>query len=458
MKEVVADVCSNFSDGGLPADLLLKRYFQTRRYAGGGDRRFVRDMVFNIIRSYGLLCASLMAAKVEHAEGEGCEEGLGTMGGAAGVTPRQLLLAYLQLFEPGMLEHLTSSDPHGLEGLSSFEEEWLKRLDVATAKAAAPHLASEVPDWAVAEFERRFHASWQAEAEALSTRAYLNVRLNPQLSDAARADAVAALEADGFRAADYSPYGFTHSENIRLDTHPLYQSGKVEIQDEAAQIASLLVGATKGSKVIDLCAGAGGKTVFVGGLIGASKKAPIYAFDVDARRLEEASKRCKRAGVAVNTQVLNPLGDSRRVEALKQHAGTADVVLVDVPCTGSGTWRRSPDLRWRQSRQSLAALTALQCQLLSEAACLVKPGGRLVYMTCSLFMCENEDVTARFLREQAGMWQQLSVSDLMAASELKLGEGSHAAFLASADGLSLSLSPLKHGTDGFFTAILERTS
>ena len=298
----------------------------------------------------------------------------------------------------------------------------------------------EVPDWLLPRLATRFGASLTAEMAALSEPASLDMRVNLLKGD--RDAARAALAAEGWEAEPtrYSPWGLRIDGRRPVTSGPAFQSGLIEIQDEGSQLVAAMVGATSSMRVVDWCAGAGGKTLALAGIM--QNRGQIVACDVSAPRLEGAVHRLRRAGAHnVERHLVEP-GD----KWLKRRAGSFDRVLVDAPCTGTGTWRRNPDARLRLKQSDLAELLLKQASILDTVQSLVRKGGRLVYATCSLLEEENEAQVSGFLLRHPAF----SIVPLSEAWPLEQP--------APNTGPFLSLTPARHGTDGFFTAVLERAT
>jgi 16S rRNA (cytosine967-C5)-methyltransferase len=382
--EALDEVIAAARDAGPAADTLLDRFFRARRYMGAGDRRAVRALVFDAIRTLGERPASGRTALLAHARAHVPE--LLAHFGAGGHAP--------PLLGPGEAD--AAPEPSLVSG-------WLE----------APLAASLGPDW-------------QPEAAALLTRAPMDLRVN-----ALRASREAVTHAfPGFMPTPLSPWGL-RGEPIVLAQHPGYLDGLVEVQDEGSQLVALATAAAPGETVVDLCAGAGGKSLAMAAMM--AGRGRIIACDVERARLRELEPRARRAGAAgiIESRLLDPPHESA---ALADLEGRADLVLVDAPCSGSGTWRRNPDGRWRLTPERLARLVALQDRLLDIGARLVRPGGRLVHAVCSVLAEEGPARAAAFLARTPG-WQ---------AAPLPLAAASGAA--------ALLLTPRRHSTDGFFIA------
>jgi 16S rRNA (cytosine967-C5)-methyltransferase len=393
-----------------PADALLHQFFRRHPEMGQHDRAFVSEGVFAYLRRRRSLEAAAQTSQPERL--------------ALAVAMRDLGRSVREL-EPL---------------LRSRDAEWLREFKGRPATELPPAVAADLPDWL---WDRLGAAYGDAEraalARALLQPAPLDLRVNPlrMTRDAARD----ALVADGIAAAatPYSPLGLRLAGRPSLSRHPLVQDGTLEVQDEGSQLIGWLVAPRRSDMVADFCAGAGGKTLLLGALMRSQGR--LYAFDVSERRLANLKPRLARSGLSnVHPQVIAHERDPK----VKRLAGKLDRVLVDAPCTGFGTLRRNPDLKWRQTEAGLAELTAKQEKILAAAATLVKPGGRLVYATCSVLPAENEAIVDAFLAAQPAF------SRLDAAAELAR------AGIALDTGPVLRLVPHRHGCDGFFAAVLAR--
>jgi 16S rRNA (cytosine967-C5)-methyltransferase len=302
-------------------------------------------------------------------------------------------------------------------------------------------VANDLPDWLLPHLDRALGPALEREIAALNAPAPIDLRVN--LLKADRASARRALAAEGVEAEPtrWSPLGLRLRARAPLSGLAAFKEGLFEVQDEGSQIAALLAGARPGMRVVDFCAGAGGKTLALAAQMG--NRGKLVACDVSARRLERAAQRLRRAGAQnVERRVLT----SERDKWVKRHKGSFDVVLVDAPCLGTGTWRRNPDAKWRMRPEDLAELVDRQAQILLSASRLARPGGRLVYVTCSLLREEDEDQAEAFLAA-APDFTPFSVERAWAET---LGGN-------PPDGEPwLRLSPARQGTDGFFVAIFER--
>lgn len=394
-----------------PADAVLSYFFRHHHEVGARDREFIAETVYAVLRRKRLL---------DHI--------------APGVTARKLVLAALARLQ-GM--NLRELEPV----LKAGEVEWLKELKATATDDLTPAEQADLPDWL---WERLAAEQGEEQAlalgRALQQPAPLDLRVNTLL--ASRDEVLNTFKAEGVEAVatPYSHFGVRLKNKIALNRHPLFLAGKVEVQDEGSQLLALLLAPRRRDMVVDFCAGAGGKTLMLGALMASQGR--LYAFDVSDKRLNQLKPRLKRSGLSnVHPQLITNENDIR----IKRLAGKADRVLVDAPCSGLGTLRRNPDLKWRQGEGDVAELAAKQGAILAAAAKLVKPGGRLVYATCSLLAAENNEVADAFLAAHPGF---VAVS----AAEVLTRQGID---IAGA-GERLELLPQRHGTDGFFAAVFER--
>ncbi|WCT75220.1 RsmB/NOP family class I SAM-dependent RNA methyltransferase [Sphingomonas naphthae] len=381
--ELLDEIIAAAKAGGAAADTIIVRYFKTRRYAGSGDRRAIRELVYGAIRRAGDCPVDGRAALV----------------GLARERP---------------------------ELVAAFDGSRHCPAPIGEDEVGAE--ASIIPQW----LDNRVAATLSAdELPALLERAPLDLRVNRL--KATPEDVLAFLPEA--RPGAFSPDALRLPEGHPIEASPLYAEGKVEVQDEGSQLIALASRAAPGMTVIDLCAGAGGKTLALAAMMGGEGR--LIACDVD-RRLMRLGARADRAGVGSLDMRL--LDGAREAERLADLAGAADVVLIDAPCSGTGTWRRNPEARWRLTEARLARLTALQARVLELGAPLVRLGGRLVYATCSVLAEEGRDRVAAFLASHAG-WT---------VEELPFTAG-------KADGAGRLLNPASDGTDGFFVASLIRS-
>jgi 16S rRNA (cytosine967-C5)-methyltransferase len=406
-----------------PADAVANDFFRNRRFIGSGDRRAVSDRSWRVVRARRRLAWWLERT-------------------GAPAIPRLLVAASL-LLEGWTLDGVSQSysggrfAPERLTPPEATALQGLERHSLDHPDMPEP-VRLEVPDWVLPHLRARFGAALAAELAAMQGEAPLDLRVN--LLKASRAQVRAALAEEGIESVPtpLSPWGLRVAGRRPVTTGATFQAGLVEIQDEGSQIVAALVGARPEMRVADWCAGAGGKTLALA--MSMENRGHIAACDVSAPRLEGAVRRLRRAGVHNVERHLVEAGD----KWAKRRAGSFDRVLVDAPCTGTGTWRRNPDARLRLRPQDLAELLPKQAAILAHAARLVRSGGRLVYATCSLLLEENEEQVDAFLAAHSGF----AVVPLARAWDLP---GS-----LPGPGPYLSLTPRAHDTDGFFAAVLER--
>ena len=418
--EVLADIAARKR----PASNALKDWGLGHRFAGSGDRAAIGNLVFDCLRK---------RASAAFAMGED--------------TPRALVLRTLAT-DWGM----TPDDVAALCDGSRFAPAPLSAAERTGVEAVLPddapaHIRGDYPQWLDAAFAESFGRRAAEEGAALAARAPVDVRVNTLKADRDKVlKALSRLEAAPMA---YSPVGAriaprrAGARSSHVEAEAGHGKGWFEVQDEGSQVAALLTGAGPRQQVIDFCAGAGGKTLALAAQM--KNTGQLYAYDSDRMRLRPIFERLKRAG-ARNVQVL-PAGER---EALAPLDGKMDLVIIDAPCTGSGVWRRRPDAKWRLSPEMLEARMAEQRLVLNEGAALVKPGGRLAYITCSVLPQENTGQVAEFLSRHPEFalvpWRDLWAAALRVAAP------------DSADGSdeTLLMTPLSHGTDGFFVAVLER--
>lgn len=365
---------------GAPADRLIADYFRQRRYAGSKDRRAVRELVYSAIRACGQMPASGRAA----------------------------MLALARQDE--VLIDLFDGSPHGPAEVRDEEE--------AAETGVAPH-------WLVERLETAGITG--EELASLMARAPLDIRVNSLKADRTNVE----LPEQGEPLA--APQGLRFESGVQVEQWAAYRDGLIEVQDHGSQLVCIAAGAKPGETVIDLCAGAGGKSLAMAARM--ENRGRLIACDIDKRRLGNLPPRAERAGAGViETMLLNPKSE---LEMLRDSGVTGDLVLVDAPCSGTGTWRRKPEAKWRLTPQRLARFSETQDYLLDIAAQVTKPGGRIAFVTCSLLDEEGKDRVDAFLSRHDG-WQALAI-------DLPLGR---------AYGNGWRLTPSHDGTDGFFVAML----
>jgi 16S rRNA (cytosine967-C5)-methyltransferase len=328
--------------------------------------------------------------------------------------------------------------------LAPAEQQWLQQVSAIDRASLAPKLRHNLPDWVSRPLaERLGDDGLLALADALNEPAPLDLRVN--LLRMGRDEAAAALAEAGIaaRPTPWSPWGLRVEGKPAVQKLALFESGAIEVQDEGSQLLALLMEARRGEMVADFCAGAGGKTLALGAVMRSTGR--LYAFDTSGHRLAALKPRVARSGLS-NVHTVQIAHE--RDERIRRLGGKLDRVLVDAPCSGLGTLRRNPDLKWRQSPASVAELAALQARILAAAAGLVKPGGRLVYATCSLLADENESVADAFAAAHAG-WRPVPAAQILARQKVDLPG-------LVPDAAAMRLWPHQHHTDGFYAMAWER--
>jgi 16S rRNA (cytosine967-C5)-methyltransferase len=410
-----------------PADAVANDFFRARRFIGGGDRRAIADRAWGVVRERARLDWHL-----DHV--------------GAAPTGRLLMAAYMVLAESGGLagvEAAFNGSQYAERALSNDERRFLAKLEGRPLLHPKMDEATRLnlPEWALPGLRARFGDALPEAAAGLEGSAPLDLRVN--LLRTTREAAAQALGAEGIPTTPtpFSPWGLRIADRRPVLATQAFQDGLIEIQDEGSQLIALLADAKPGMKVADYCAGAAGKTLAMAATMG--NRGRIAALDVSAPRLTGATKRLRRAGVDNAETHLLESGD----RWVKRRAATFDRVLVDAPCTGTGTWRRNPDARLRTTDRDYAELITKQRAILDRAASLVRPGGKLIYATCSVLPGEDEEQVRDFLDHHVG-FAALPLAEAWAEAGMQgppPGEGPH-----------MALAPHSHGTDGFFAAVLRR--
>jgi 16S rRNA (cytosine967-C5)-methyltransferase len=398
-----------------PADVLMSRFFRHHHALGSRDRGQIAEAIFHALRRFATLGWIMQPAQPVRA-------------------PR--LAALITLARQHGLDAL---DPRALRGDASAVRHALA-VDLSSAPAS---VRAELPHWLFSEIERQY-ADAAALVDAMKDAAPLDLRVNS--IKAGRDDVLEELAAHhvAVEATRYSPEGLRLVDKPGLMQWPAYREGRIEVQDEGSQLVARLVQPRRGEMVVDFCAGAGGKTLALGALMRSSGR--LYAFDVNEKRLSSMGPRLKRSGLSnVHPVAIRNESDIR----VKRLGGKCDRVLVDAPCSGSGTSRRNPDLKWRFTETELARVNGVQHAVLRAAARLLKPGGRLVYATCSLLERENQQVIEAFLAQHPD-FEIVPAATVLRVQKIEVD---HLARFAP----YFVMLPHLHGTDGFFAAVLERT-
>ncbi|MGA0607885.1 RsmB/NOP family class I SAM-dependent RNA methyltransferase [Phenylobacterium sp. VNQ135] len=404
-----------------PADAVVSAWFRGRRDLRDEDRGAISGLLYGVLRHHARLGWWLS----KHGRPP---------------TPRNRLLAWLALGQGktrDQVQRLFSGGRLAPPPLTEDERVLLGRLQGSTADhpEMPEDVRAECPPWSLEPLRRHFGDAFPREMAAMLEPPPLDLRVNPL--KATRPAVLQNLRRLGFAAEEtrLAPNGVRLKERPSLSRLPMLKTGEAEIQDEGSQLVAMLVDARPGERAVDFCAGAGGKTLALATQM--ENRGHVVACDVSEARLKRAAQRFRNAGLHnIQTRVLS----GERDPWVKRHKGGFDRVLVDAPCSGTGTWRRNPDARWR-SHDGLEALTTLQANILDSAARLVKPGGRLVYATCSLVPEENERQVEAFLAAHP---------DFQVLPQEAVADSAHPAYL--------SLTPARHGTDGFFAAVLTRVT
>jgi 16S rRNA (cytosine967-C5)-methyltransferase len=393
-----------------PADTTLSRYFKDHPRLGSRERGAVAEGIYAILRNKSFF--------TDFAE--------------AGQSPTMRRLTILGLAE--------AVGADSLGGLTEEETEFLTRVLEIDRKLMPPQMRSNMPKWLFDKFVAQFGEAETLElCAALNQPAPLDLRVNS--IKATRDEVVAGLLEAPIAAEPmpYAPLGLRVLKKPALQNLPLFKSGAIEVQDEGSQVLSQIVGAKRGEMVVDFCAGAGGKTLALGALMRNTGR--LYAFDISEKRLAKLKPRLARSGLSNVHPVLIA---HERDAKIKRLAGKIDRVLVDAPCSGLGTLRRNPDVKWRQKVEAIAEMQEKQASILDGAARLLKGGGRLVYATCSLLNEENDFIVEQFLAAHPD-FDLVPMSQVLAEQKIDLAMGDY-----------LKLLPHKHQTDGFFAAVLQR--
>ncbi len=413
MIDHAGDALSRLLEFSQPADGVLSAYFREHRNLGGHERGFIAETCYTVLRRKRQLEKLVHPAR----------------------SSRWLLLAALLRFGGVAQKQLA-------EVVSATERDWL--LEFKARPEPDFSLADQVdlPDWLLERLSTRLSEGELIElARGLNQAAPLDVRVNTV--KATREQVLARLGVDGIGAEScrYAPFGIRLTGKPALQRHPLYLEGAIEVQDEGSQLLGVLLAPKRGEMVVDFCAGAGGKTLLLGAMMRSTGR--LYAFDVSSKRLAKLKPRLARSGLSnVHPVCIDNENDIR----VKRLAGKIDRVLVDAPCSGLGTLRRNPDLKWRQTAQSVEELSRKQRDILAGAARLVKVGGRLVYATCSIIEDENAAVVNDFLATHPD-FSRMNTAEILAQQGILIDCGNDP---------DMRLLPHLHGTDGFYAAVLER--
>lgn len=416
-----AMLLTNLLDFNSPADAKLGEFFRNHRELGTKDRAFVAESVYGVLRRLRYL--SVVAAN----DADDPDDA------------RKLILAWLLRVQGKSLRELDDI-------LNEQQKEWAVAIKAKSTENLPLAVQADVRDWFWEKLVQQY-----GETEALTIcrsmfeQASLDLRVNTIKAN--RDEVLAKMQAENtvkdnvIAPTPYSPIGIRMGAKLNISRHVLFTEGKIEVQDEGSQLLTYLVSPKRGMMIADFCAGAGGKTLAIGALM--KNTGRLYAFDVSEKRLNNLGQRLKRSGLSnLHAQVISSEQDPK----LKRLNGKFDRVLVDAPCSGLGTLRRNPDLKWRQTEQDVLELTQKQTAILARAAKLTKAGGRLIYATCSLLRDENEAIVEAFMQANPE-FSLVPANEILAHHHIALDTGPY-----------LKLLPHLHGTDGFFAAVFEKTS
>lgn len=416
-----AMMLTNLLEFNSPADVKLSDFFRNNRDLGTKERAFVAESVYGVLRRLRYL-----SAVTANDAGDPDDA-------------RKLILAWLLRVQGKSIRELEPI-------LNEQQTEWAETIKAKDTKNLPLAVQADVRDWLWAKLVMQY-----GEAEALTIcrsmfdQAALDLRVNT--IKGTRDDVLARMLAENtvkenvIEITPYSPTGIRMGARLNISKHVLFEAGKIEVQDEGSQLLSYLVTPKRGEMIADFCAGAGGKTLAIGALM--KNTGRLYAFDISEKRLANLGKRLKRSGLSnLHAQVISSETDPK----LKRLNGKFDKVLVDAPCSGFGTLRRNPDLKWRFEAQDIIELNAKQAAILARAAKLVKAGGRLVYATCSLLQDENEAIAEAFLSANDD-FTLVPANEILSQQHIQIDTGKY-----------LKLFPHLHGTDGFFAAVFERAA
>lgn len=425
--QAAIELLTSFWQGTTPADRLLYSYQKKRRYIGSKDRRVLSDLFYDILRKWRFLSK---IAGLNEQENEN--------------NVRLVVMAYLLLVqknEESFLEKVFSGEQYAPSKISADEKKAchkiLKQDDAVMSLAQRYNVPEFVEDLLDKSFVEK-----ESFLKSLHENAFFDFRINPLKANYETVKKMLLMEGIGVEKASYSPVGLRLSNRIAIDGWDIFKKGLIEVQDEGSQLASLLVDAKSSHHVLDYCSGAGGKALLMGAMM--QNKGVLVASDLSESRLERAHERFRRAGLSNVT--IKPQQTSQKW--FKRQELRFDRVVLDVPCSGSGTWRRNPDQALKLTCENFENLLKVQQDILKKASSYVKSGGRLIYITCSVFAAENNNQIETFLQEQKS-FKRLDVKDVW-----KSVFENDCPF--ESNEMTLQLLPYRDQTDGFFIAILEK--
>lgn len=414
-----AMVLTNLLEFNSPADAKLSDFFRNNRDLGTKERAFVAETVYGVLRRLRFLTALTTENDDDQPDA------------------RQLILAWLLRVQGMSIQKLEPM-------LNEQQKEWALKIKAKSTENLPLAVQADVRDWLWEKLVSQYGEDEALKiARSMHESATLDLRVNTIKGSRDEVfDKFVAENTSGEKnisKTPYSPTGIRMPLRLNISRHVLFTDGKIEVQDEGSQILAYLVAPKRGQMVADVCAGAGGKTLALGALM--KNTGRLYAFDISEKRLHSLGQRLKRSGLSnLTAQKINNENDLK----LKRLSGKFDRVLVDAPCSGMGTIRRNPDLKWRQTAEDVAELNVLQASILARAAKLVKTGGRLIYATCSLLKEENEAIAEQFLVSNPE-FKLLNAAEVLKQQQIELDTGEY-----------LKLLPHLHQTDGFFAAVFEK--
>ena len=416
-----AMMLTNLLEFNSPADVKLSEFFRNNRDLGTKERAFVAESVYGVLRRLRYL-----SAVTANEAGDPDDA-------------RKLILAWLLRVQGKSIRELEPI-------LSEQQTEWAQAIKAKTTENLPLAVQADVRDWLWAKLVAQYGEQLALTiCRSMFEQAGLDLRVNT--IKGTREEVLAKMQSENtvkdnvIEITPFSPTGIRMGAKLNISKHVLFEAGKIEVQDEGSQLLSYLVAPKRGQMVADFCAGAGGKTLAIGALM--KNTGRLYAFDVSEKRLANLGKRLKRSGLSnLHAQVISSETDPK----LKRLNGKFDRVLVDAPCSGFGTLRRNPDLKWRFEAQDIVELNVKQTAILARAAKLTKAGGRLIYATCSLLQDENEAIAEAFLAEHND-FKLVPANEVLAQQQINVDTGKY-----------LKLLPHLHGTDGFFAAVFEKAN
>ncbi|PZP56940.1 MAG: RsmB/NOP family class I SAM-dependent RNA methyltransferase [Micavibrio aeruginosavorus] len=423
--KAVLEILERLNAMRVPMDASVGDYMRFRKYIGSKDRNAIVEKSYGIMRHWARLDWHIERAGME-------------------INPRTILIAYLALVEKDEKapEHFDGSK-YGAENLSEgelklFDELLGVEIEPADMPAA---VRVECPSDYEETLRNYFGGEFESELAAMIDPAPLTLRVNVTMAAREKVKAKLADDKVEVEETQYSPWGLRAKEKSFISKTRAFVKGWIDIQDEGSQLIALACDAKPGMQVMDYCAGAAGKTLALANAM--AIKGRIVAMDTEAARLEKGRERLRRAYVTDIIEI-RPLSDEKHAKWFRKQKQNFDVVLTDVPCSGTGTWRRNPDMRWRSFGPKLEELIVIQADIMDKVVHAIKPGGRLVYATCSILPEENEQQVEKFLERHPDF------------KLLPLAEAWPEGLKIPCEGDVMRLTPKRHNTDGFFTAILQR--